>query len=307
MTKKKDYYTLHSAVSKDGTVIGYRQSGRGPGLVIIHGAFVSGHEYEKLAQELSDTFTVYVVDRRGRLYSGPQGMQYSIEKECEDALAVLQATGAPYVFGHSYGGLIALELARTTTLPAVIKLAAYEPAISVDGEFPSGWMPDYKRQMEKGQDLDAFVTFLKGVGTSERMVKLPRWLIKLMLLPSLLFREGRKLREKLPTLIKEMDEVFRLDSTVRNYSAIRIETLILAGGNSPAFLLKGAGAAAAVIPNASYSVMEGLGHNAPDLFNQKEIAQRLKRYFAGERAANEQKNLGQLAVKGAAGDRGSSG
>ncbi|WP_165822708.1 alpha/beta fold hydrolase [Paenibacillus montanisoli] len=277
---KKSAYTLAGTTSKDGTVIGYRKSGRGPGLVVIHGAFVSGHEYERLAQALEDTFTVYVVDRRGRLYSGPQGEQYSMQKECEDAQAVLEATGASFLFGHSYGGLIALELARSAST-SVAKLAVYEPAVSIGGQFPSAWMPAYKRLIEQGRDLDAFVAFIKGVGTAERLAKLPRRLLKLMLLPSQLFREGRKLRDKLPTLIMEMEEVFRHDSTVQGYSAITVETLVMAGSKSKDFMLNAARAVAAAIPDSTLELMDGLGHNAPDLFNQKEIAERLKQYFAG--------------------------
>ncbi|WP_308637243.1 alpha/beta fold hydrolase [Paenibacillus silvisoli] len=287
---KKSAYSLAGTASKDGTAIGYRKSGRGPGLVIIHGAFVSGHEYERLAQELADTFTVYVVDRRGRLYSGPQGEQYSIEKECEDALAVLEATGAPYLFGHSYGGLIALELARTAKT-AVTKLAVYEPAVSIGGRFPSAWMADYKWLVEQGRELDAFVAFLKGMGTSRWLAKLPGWLLRLVLLPSQLFWEGRKLREKLPTLINEMEEVFRLDSTVQGYGAITAETLVMAGNESTDFMCGAARAVAAAIPGASFRMLKGLGHNAPDFLRQKKIAEQLKLYFAGRLKQKEPHEL----------------
>ncbi|NBD27067.1 alpha/beta fold hydrolase [Paenibacillus glycinis] len=275
--KIKQAYRLDHAVSADGTMIGYRRIGSGPGLILVHGAFVSGHEYEKLAAELADAFTVYNIDRRGRRYSGPQGERYSIAKECEDLMAVRLATGATRLFGHSYGGLIALELARTRP-DAFAAIAVYEPAISVGGAFPSDWLPAYKRAMEQGRELSAFVHFLKGVAVSRRVSRVPAWLLKLLLLPSLLFWEGRKLKDKLPTLIKEMEEVFRLDSTVSAYAAITASTLVMAGGDSPAFLRQGARAAAEAIPAARLMLLKGLGHNAPDLFNQRVIAERLKAF-----------------------------
>ena len=53
----------------------------------------------KLGTLLSDTFTVYIPDRRGRGLSGPIGDNYSIEREDEDLEVLLNKTGAHYVFG----------------------------------------------------------------------------------------------------------------------------------------------------------------------------------------------------------------
>ncbi|WP_219834883.1 alpha/beta fold hydrolase [Paenibacillus sp. R14(2021)] len=290
-------YSIQHVISADGTSIGYRKCGSGPGLVLIHGAFVSGHEYEMLAEVLSDTFTLYNVDRRGRLMSGPQGKRYSMNKECEDAWAVLQATGAAYVFGHSYGGLIALELARAKP-DAVARIAVFEPTVSVAGAFPSEWLPAYTQAMARGKGLSAFVIFLKGVDGSRRLTHMPGWLLKLLLLPSMLFKEGRKLRDKLPTLIKEMEQVFRLDSTAANYAAITAETLVMVGSKSPPFMLQGARAAAEAIPQGRLITLEGLGHNAPDLFNQAEIAAQLKSFFQADEAFLGCMNSGRQVLDG---------
>ena len=55
---------------------------------------------------------MHTIERRGRGESGPQGEGYSIERECEDVAALRAITGATHIFGHSFGGLIALEAAR---------------------------------------------------------------------------------------------------------------------------------------------------------------------------------------------------
>ncbi|WP_422614971.1 alpha/beta fold hydrolase [Cohnella caldifontis] len=52
----------------------------------------------------------------------------------EDLTAVQEATGAAYLFGHSYGGLVALETARTNG--RFTKLALYEPGVSVNQSIP---------------------------------------------------------------------------------------------------------------------------------------------------------------------------
>ncbi len=90
-----------SVRSSDSTMIGYRMLGSGPGLVIVHGGMSASQYYLSMAQELADTYTVYIPDRRGRGLSGPAGKDYSIDKECEDLGALLKKTGARFMFGHS--------------------------------------------------------------------------------------------------------------------------------------------------------------------------------------------------------------
>ncbi|MGC2333419.1 MAG: hypothetical protein WA581_18360, partial [Candidatus Acidiferrales bacterium] len=58
-------HTTGSVVSKDGTAIGFRRRGSGPGLILVHGAMQTSRSFTKLAAALSDSFTVCVPDRRG--------------------------------------------------------------------------------------------------------------------------------------------------------------------------------------------------------------------------------------------------
>ena len=87
-------YTTDSVTSKDGTKIGYRQMGNGPGIILFHGGINASQHLMKLGTTLSDEFTVYIPDRRGRGISGPIGKDYSIEKEDEDLDALIKKTGA---------------------------------------------------------------------------------------------------------------------------------------------------------------------------------------------------------------------
>ena len=90
-------FTTHHTTSQDGTVIGFRQIGSGPGLIICHGGGRISQNYEKLAMELSDTFTVYIPDRRGRGLSGPEGRDYNMEKATDDLVKVIMLTSAEYI------------------------------------------------------------------------------------------------------------------------------------------------------------------------------------------------------------------
>ena len=46
--------TQASVTSRDGTSIGYRQVGHGPGLIVVHGMGESGQSHLELAQALAD-------------------------------------------------------------------------------------------------------------------------------------------------------------------------------------------------------------------------------------------------------------
>ena len=53
-------YSSGSVTSADGTRIGYRQVGRGPGLVLVHGGGQAAQNLMRLAWSLSGEFTVCV-------------------------------------------------------------------------------------------------------------------------------------------------------------------------------------------------------------------------------------------------------
>src|SRR5262245_12634225 len=142
-------YTKDSVTSKDGTTIGYRQMGHGPGLMLLHGGMKSSQDFMKLGGALSDTFTVYLPDRRGRGLSGPYGDHFSVMREVEDMLAITSKTGASNIFALSSGALVALKTALTT--PTILKVALYEPPLSINGSAPTSWVVRYDREIAQGK------------------------------------------------------------------------------------------------------------------------------------------------------------
>ena len=104
--------------STDGTRIGFHTSGEGRPLVLLHGASGAHWSFRFLTPLLAERFTVHAVDRRGRGESGDSA-GYSIERELEDVAAVVDSLDGPAsVFGHSFGGTVALGgalLTRTST------------------------------------------------------------------------------------------------------------------------------------------------------------------------------------------------
>jgi pimeloyl-ACP methyl ester carboxylesterase len=153
-------YATGSVTSRDGTVIGYRQLGRGPGVIALHSGMQAAQHLMKLARALADSFTLYLPDRRGRGQSGPPGSHYSLATECEDIDALIQATGASSIFGLSSGAIIALQAALV--LPAIDKAALYEPPLSVNGSTPLGWVARYDQEVARGRLASALITAARG-------------------------------------------------------------------------------------------------------------------------------------------------
>lgn len=204
MTKRRTNTVIsatHTVRSKDGTTISYLSIGGGPAVLVIPGVLSMAADYAAFAGTLAEHFTVLTIERRGRGASGPQGDDYSIVKECEDVLALRAETGASFLVGHSYGGLVALEVARNNT--AFAKIAVYEPGVSIDGSMPTGWIPGYEKKLAEKKDLDALVEFTLA-DAPPPLSKMPPWLMKLLML--LLFSHFPQSQQMLGLLQQNLRE-----------------------------------------------------------------------------------------------------
>jgi pimeloyl-ACP methyl ester carboxylesterase len=260
--------TVHSA---DGTTISYRTTGTGPDLLVVPGAMSDAADYAELAGALAADFTVHTVQRRGRRGSGPQGDGYSIAAECADLAAVRAVTDARYVFGHSYGGLIALEAARGD--PGITKLALYEPGVSVQGLIPMDWIPQYRQFLAQGRPLDAFAIFSISTGPSAAR-RNPRWLMAAIL--RLVFRGEKraKIFELLDTNLHEHEEVGRLDDSYPNYREVSADVLLMAGGKSDlAYVVPSFARLTEVLPSARVHTFPKLNHFGPHHKGPAEVAE----------------------------------
>jgi lipase len=100
-------------------------------VLALHGVTGHGARWRVLAEALPDV-RLYGLDLRGHGRS-PWTPPWHIEQHVADAVAVLDALGLPSaaVAGHSYGGAIAVHLARTAP-ERVERLVLLDPAIGLD-------------------------------------------------------------------------------------------------------------------------------------------------------------------------------
>ena len=158
---------MELVTSADGTEIAVERTGSGPPLVLVHGSGVSDHRRWEIAgvrPALAEHLTVYAMDRRGRGESG-DAEEYSLEREVEDVVAVVESVGEPVtLLGHSYGANLALEASLVTD--SLTGLILYEPGIPV-GEHEMSDPAVVSRMndlLADGKNEEALVVFLREIG-----------------------------------------------------------------------------------------------------------------------------------------------
>jgi pimeloyl-ACP methyl ester carboxylesterase len=260
-----------SVGSADRTVIGYRQVGSGPTVVLVHGSMQASQNLMVLADALSADFTVVVPDRRGRGLSGPHGDDYCLAREVEDLRAVIEATGASRVFGHSSGALITLHAAS-----GLDAIALYEPPLPVNGSVPIDWAPRYEREIARGRYASALVTVLKGLRVEPGFDRVPRFVLTPLL--AIGVRARKSIRELVPTMHFDLRLVEELADTVKDVDA---RVLLLSGTKSPAYFDTALDRLSATIPNTQRVAFSGLGHSGPDDGGDPpRVAEALRAFFS---------------------------
>ncbi len=246
------------ATSADGTQIAYQADGSGPSLVLVDGGLA--HRRQGLApglrKALSDRFTVYSYDRRNRGESGSGVTPYAVEREVEDLVAVLAATGGPaHVFAHSAGAALALEAARGGA--PVLRMVCYEVPFILDASHPTD-PPDFARRLQElvdeGRNGEAVTSFfeLMEVPAPIRLLLrvLPLW---------------RKLTAVAPTLPYEFALVgpFRQQTPLPPgyYDSVVAETLMVSGDKSYAYMRNAQPIVAAALPRGTLATLPGQTHD----------------------------------------------
>ncbi len=253
--------------SADGTTIAYRQAGDGPGVVLIHGSGQSS-DLMSLARALSGTFTVYLPERRGRGGIGPYAGGHSLQQEIEDLRALLDHTHAYNVFGHSVGGVIAIEAART--LPAITKLALYEPPLEFDGITHTAWLPRYEHEMASGRLADALVTIMKGTADRTAFRLVPRFLLATAFSLAIRRAKGKPVpagvthpRDIISAMHNDAQTVLDAAGPLDRFAGLTCEVLLLGGSRSARNLAAPLDGLSAVLPRAGRVTLPRAGHTAP--------------------------------------------
>jgi len=263
--------TTTTARSADGTLIAYETRGDGPPLILVDGALCSRAmgPSAKLAQALSDQFTVITYDRRGRGESTSGSAPYAVQREIEDLAALIAAAGgSAAVYGISSGGALALEAAASGL--DVTRLAVYEVPYNADSEAQERGR-EYARNVTAavadGRRADAVDLFLGLVGMPADMIATmhhaPHW-------PGM-----EAIGHTLPYDAAALGYATGGRMPEDRLAAITAPTLVLDGGDSWPWMREMQQRLAKTLPHADYDTLAGQTHDVSPAV----LAPRLVKFF----------------------------
>jgi pimeloyl-ACP methyl ester carboxylesterase len=254
--------TRHSVRSADGTIISYAQLGAGHAIVFSHESLASGVEWMQVATLLSDRFSCYIVDRRGRGKSGPAG-NHSLAAECGDLRAVMEkAAPQATLMAASYGAIVAIETALRF---GADRLILYEPPLVLNAESPIARslresLEPYRKLVEAGSldealtyGLVSFAGVPAGVVADIKSSSPEAW---------------ATMRNLTPSWIPELETIKQMPLGIERYRALPMPILLVSGCESPEFLRAVVDGLGAVLPDSRRFTLPGHGHEghltAPD-------------------------------------------
>jgi pimeloyl-ACP methyl ester carboxylesterase len=276
-------WSTDHAISRDGTIIGYRQTGAGPGLILLPGGMQSSRNFTGLAELLADRFTLYLPDRRGRGLSGPPGADYGIDTEVDDLSMVLAQTGARDVFALSVGAIATLWTALRR--PEVFdRIALYEPPVLIGPPSPLDFAPRYEADLAAGDIAAAMVSVMKGIrDRRDWFTNLPRPLLTLMMRIALrgTSEDAATIRELVPTVHYDIRLIAATSGQAHCFGAICMPVLLMGGDNSPLFLGRALDVLQRELPQVERVELKAIGHMAADNVGKPNlVARELRRFFA---------------------------
>ncbi|RNL55965.1 alpha/beta fold hydrolase [Arthrobacter oryzae] len=242
---------IQSVQSADGTTIAYEQAGTGPVLILVGGALNNRHSAANLVPLLEESFTVVSYDRRGRGDS-TNTPPYDVDREVEDLRALAaEAEGPVYLYGHSSGGILALE-AGSAGVP-VGKIAVYEPPyLTGGGEDWQAFVDKVRTLADSGHGNKAVEEFIRHTGADfdPGMTQAPWW-------PALV--------SLAPTLAYDLTLTANGSVPADRFAGITAPVLALYGGASAGWAAASATAVASAVPDGRRDMIDGQDHAvAPD-------------------------------------------
>ena len=253
--------------SADGTRIAYERDGEGSPVVVIGGIFCDRQRTADLAGHLAEWFSVVNYDRRGRGESGDT-RPYAVAREIDDLAALIDAAGgSAMVYGHSSGAGLALH-AAAAGLP-ITRLVLHEPPYGPDdaGSRSSAraLAERVRAAIEADREGDAIAHFFDALGLDRDIVAALRANPAMLAVARTMPYDFEVMGDFTGGIVPE--------DLVR---AVRMPTLVLAGGASPDFFRRTAERIVRLLPDGAEALLEDHDHDAPG----EVVAPVVARFFA---------------------------
>jgi pimeloyl-ACP methyl ester carboxylesterase len=240
--------------------------GTGPAVILVDAAgnFRGFSPMPQLAETLSEHFTVFTYDRRGKGAS-TDTLPYAVDREIEDLQALIDlAGGRAFVHGFSSGATLALLAAERGI--GIAKVSLLEPPLGVTDSPPppSGISGEVARLIITGRRGEAYERWLKGIGLPAEMIAQ--------------IREGPlwpALEATAHTLVYESFIPGTMPPD--RLAAITTPALVVGSKGSPDQLRNWVRGVAEALPDASARVLPGTWHGV----SAEHLAPALAEFFTG--------------------------
>jgi pimeloyl-ACP methyl ester carboxylesterase len=243
-----------------GMRVQHLDEGYGEPVLLLHSSASSSAQWRWLAERLSDRYRVIAPDLHG--YGGTPGWcgrgPFRLEHEAKLVTALLGRTGErAHLVGHSFGGAVALHVARTrpdllATLtviePIAFHLSQREDIVGyveildlvhrVTNALSSG---DYFR------GAAAFIDYWTGAGAWEALAAEKR----------------SALAASMAKVALDFEASLHEPASLRDFASLALPTLVVQGSRSPRTTRRLCELLAQVLPDAELRTIEGAGHMAP--------------------------------------------
>jgi len=238
----------------------YLEQGSGEPVILVHGSGSSGAQWRGLADQLSARYRVFAPDLFG--YGGSTNWlgsnAFRIENEAEIVHALLARTGGrAHLVAHSYGGAVALHIARTFS-DSLRSLTLIEPAafnLLRETDAPlATQLAEFAERMVRaigsGEYLAGFGMFFDYWNGPHSWAQLPA-------------EKRYAMATRLPKVVLDFHAIFNATWRLDDFRALTVPTLLVQGAHSPAPTRRICELLARTIPAAELRTLEGAGHMAP--------------------------------------------
>jgi len=243
-----------------GTRVEYIDQGRGEPAVLLHSSGSSNAQWRALAERLSARFRVIAPDFYGYGGTGnwPGGGPFQLEREAEIVRAMLGRAGEPaHLVGHSYGGAVALHLARQRSdllrSLTVIEPVAFHLLRGQDSQALAeitGLADTVARSIACGDYLGGcgrFADYWSGAGA---------W-------AGLPADKRQALAARLAKVALDFHATLNEPARIEDFQLMAVPTLLVLGTRSPLPARRICELLARALPEAQIATIEGAGHLSP--------------------------------------------
>jgi pimeloyl-ACP methyl ester carboxylesterase len=228
-------------------------------VLFLHSSGLGSAQWRRLRNAIPNSEAPDFGGYGGKPWSGMPA--YAWSDDLAIAEAALERLEDPHVVGHSYGGFLALQLARRHRLRSVV---AWEPVA-----FPLLGQQAVDEQaafMDRRRGLEAwlagFLGFWNGDGAWERMSERRR---------TPFVAHGEKVYAEVLRAAEDR-------TSLAEWAEIAAPTLLLSGAATKPEATQVCELLARTIPNASHEVVPGAGHMGP-VTHGPELVVRLQTWF----------------------------